>query len=85
MSASSCRELQSGNSRCERFTATLGVSPHRFQLLLRLSRAKEMLREGTCITHIAQGVGFFDHSHLDRSFRILLGMTPTQYQQAADR
>jgi AraC family transcriptional regulator len=75
-------------SKCHlvrRFTATLGVSPHRFQLLLRLSRAKAMLREGTCITHIAQGVGFFDHSHLDRSFRILLGMTPTQYQQSVDR
>jgi AraC family transcriptional regulator len=75
-------------SKCHlvrRFTATLGVSPHRFQLLLRLSRAKAMLREGTGITHIAQGVGFFDHSHLDRSFRILLGMTPTQYQQSVDR
>ena len=75
-------------SKCHlvrRFTATLGVSPHRFQLLLRLSHAKAMLREGTCITHIAQGVGFFDHSHLDRSFRILLGMTPTQYQQSVDR
>lgn len=75
-------------SKCHlvrRFTATLGVSPHRFQLLLRLSRAKAMLREGTCITHIAQGVGFFDHSHLDRSFRVLLGMTPTQYQQSVER
>ena len=75
-------------SKCHlvrRFTATLGVSPHRFQLLLRLSRAKAMLREGTSITHIAQGVGFFDHSHLDRSFRTLLGMTPTQYQQSVDR
>jgi len=64
------------------FTATLGMSPHRYQLVLRLSRAKTMLREGTCITQIAQGVGFFDHSHLDRSFRILIGMTPTQYQQS---
>ena len=75
-------------SKCHlvrRFTATLGVSPHRFQLLLRLSRAKAMLRQGTGITNIAQGVGFFDHSHLDRSFRTLLGMTPTQYQQSADR
>jgi AraC family transcriptional regulator len=75
-------------SKCHlvrRFSATLGVSPHRFQLLLRLSRAKTMLREGTSITHVAQGVGFFDHSHLDRSFRVLLGMTPTQYQQSVDR
>ena len=67
------------------FTATLGISPHRYQLLLRLSRAKAMLREGGCITQIAHGVGFFDHSHLDRSFRILVGMTPTQYQQSVAR
>ena len=72
-------------SKCHlvrRFTATLGMSPHRYQLLLRLSRAKIMLREGGGITHIAQRVGFFDHSHLDRSFRTLLGMTPTQYQRS---
>jgi AraC-like DNA-binding protein len=72
-------------SKCHlvrRFTATLGMSPHRYQLLLRLSRAKMMLREGGGITHIAQRVGFFDHSHLDRSFRALLGMTPTQYQRS---
>ena len=40
-----------------------------------------MLREGAGITHIAHGLGFSDHSHLDRSFRVLMGMTPTQYQQ----
>src|SRR6266478_778233 len=62
------------------FTSTLGISPHRYQLLLRLAHAKAMLREGSCITQIAQNVGFGDHSHLDRSFRILVGMTPTQYQ-----
>lgn len=63
------------------FTATLGITPHRYQTLLRLSRAMSMLREGTGITHIAHGVGFADHSHLDRNFRVLMGMTPTQYQQ----
>ena len=64
------------------FTSTLGISPHRYQLLLRLAHAKAMLREGFCITRIAQNVGFGDHSHLDRSFRVLVGMTPTQYQRA---
>jgi AraC-like DNA-binding protein len=60
------------------FSATLGTTPHRYQLLLRLSRAKSLLREGIGITQIAHGLGFADHSHLNRSFRILLGMTPTQ-------
>jgi AraC family transcriptional regulator len=66
------------------FTSTLGVSPHRYQLLLRLAHAKAMLREGSCITRVAQNVGFGDHSHLDRSFRVLVGMTPTQYQRALE-
>ena len=43
-----------------------------------------MLREGVCITQIAHGVGFADHSHLDRSFRVLLGMTPTQYRDTVE-
>jgi AraC-like DNA-binding protein len=67
------------------FTATLGITPHRYQLLLRLSRAKALLREGGGITQIAHGVGFSDHSHLDRSFRVLMGMTPTQYQHSLQR
>lgn len=64
------------------FTATLGITPHRYQLLLRMARAKALLREGAGITNIAHGLGFADHSHLDRSFRVLMGMTPTQYQQS---
>lgn len=65
-----------------RFAAMLGVTPHRYQLLLRLSRAKAMLRDGLCVTQIAHGVGFADHSHLDRSFRVLMGMTPTEYRRS---
>jgi len=67
------------------FTATLGITPHRYQLLLRMGRAKAMLREGTRVTQIAHGLGFADHSHLDRSFRTHMGMTPTQYQQSVGR
>jgi AraC-like DNA-binding protein len=67
------------------FTATLGITPHRYQLLLRMARAKSLLREGAGITNIAHGLGFADHSHLDRSFRVLMGMTPTQYQQSIHR
>jgi AraC-like DNA-binding protein len=66
------------------FAATLGITPHRYQLLLRLARAKALLREGAPITQIAHGLGFADHSHLNRSFRMLMGMTPTQYQQSIE-
>jgi AraC-like DNA-binding protein len=67
------------------FTATLGITPHRYQLMLRMARAKAMLREGTLVTQVAHGLGFADHSHLGRSFRTHMGMTPTQYQQSVGR
>jgi len=35
-----------------------------------------------CVTQIAHGVGFADHSHMDRSFRVLMGMTPTEYRRS---
>ena len=65
------------------FTAILGVTPHRYQLLLRLAKAKAMLCEGSEIARVAAHVGFWDQSHFDRSFRIFFGMTPTQYQKNA--
>jgi AraC-like DNA-binding protein len=65
------------------FTAILGVTPHRCQLLLRHAKAKAMLREGSEIAQVAAHAGFWDQSHFDRSFRLFVGMTPTQYRQAA--
>src|SRR5207302_10571344 len=65
------------------FTAILGVTPHRYQLLLRLAKAKAMLRAGYEIAQVAAHAGFWDQSHFDRSFRLFFGMTPTQYRQNA--
>ncbi len=66
------------------FTATLGITPHRYQLMLRMARAKAMLpREPASRKSRTDSVS--DHSHLDRSFRIHMGMTPTQYQQSVGR
>jgi len=65
------------------FTAIVGVTPHRYQLLLRLAKAKAMLHEGFEIAQVAVQAGFWDQSHFDRSFRLFVGMTPTQYQRNA--
>ena len=63
------------------FSSTLGITPHRYQLLLRVSHAKAMLRRGDKIGEVAFRVGFFDQSHLNRYFRLLVGTTPGQYQK----
>ena len=65
------------------FSATLGVTPHRCQLLLRVSHAKTLLRGGEKIVEVAFRVGFCDQSHFSRYFRLLVGITPGQYQKAA--
>ena len=65
------------------FSATLGVTPHRCQLLMRMSHAKALLRGGETIVEVAFRVGFCDQSHFSRYFRLLVGMTPGQYQKAA--
>src|SRR5438128_7232226 len=67
------------------FTAIVGVTPHRYHLLLRLAKAKAMLHEGSEIAQVAVQAGFWDQSHFDRSFRLFVGMTPTQYQKNCAR
>jgi AraC-like DNA-binding protein len=64
------------------FRTTLGITPHRCQLLLRLSQARTMLRQGTGVAEVALALGFFDQSHLDRTFRLLAGMAPSLYRTA---
>ena len=65
------------------FRSTIGITPHRCQLMLRIARAKTLLREGCEIADIALVLGFFDQSHLHRTFKMLAGTSPGRYQAAA--
>jgi AraC-like DNA-binding protein len=62
------------------FSAQFGMPPHQFQTLVRVSRAKALLREGWPIPQAASQAGFFDQSHLNRHFKRLVGVTPGQYR-----
>ena len=63
------------------FTTTLGITPHRYQVLLKVLHAKEMLRHGDPIGEVAFHVGFCDQSHFHRYFSQIVGITPGQYQK----
>jgi AraC-like DNA-binding protein len=56
------------------------MPPHQFQTLVRVSRAKALLREGWSIPQAASQVGFFDQSHFNRHFKRIIGVTPGQYR-----
>ena len=64
-----------------RFAALLGITPHRYQLMLRIFHAMEHLRRGIAIRDVAQSVGFADQSHLHRYFRRIVGVSPGLYQR----
>jgi AraC family transcriptional regulator len=61
------------------FRRSVGVSPHRYVVHLRLQRAIELAREGrSSLAEIAAHTGFADQSHLSRWIRRVRGVTLTQ-------
>jgi AraC family transcriptional regulator len=61
------------------FTRSVGVSPHRYIVHLRLQRAIELVRDGRSgLAEIAARTGFADQSHLSRWVRRVQGASLTQ-------
>ena len=61
------------------FRRHAGLPPHAFQTVLRLNEAKDLLRRGLGIPHVAQETGFFDQSHFAAAFRERFGLSPRDY------
>lgn len=64
------------------FRRYYGVTPYRYLELVRVERAKLLLRAGARISHVAFATGFSDQSHLTRQFKRVLGVTPGSYAQS---
>lgn len=68
---------------CRVFKKSMALSPHRYILLQRVDRAKELLQESELtLSEIAIQCGFYDQSHFSLQFRNFTGMTPKSYRQA---
>jgi AraC-like DNA-binding protein len=61
------------------FREQVGVPPHRYQLGLRVDRAKALLAGGASVASAAAAVGFADQAHLSRHFRRHVGLPPGRY------
>jgi len=59
------------------FTESMGIPLRPYTLWLRLQRACCDLMAGASVTAAAHSAGFSDAAHLTRTFRRMLGMTPT--------
>ncbi len=62
------------------FRRAYGVSPHRFHVLRRLDRARELLSQGEALAEVAQRCGFADQAHLSRQFRGAYGLSPGRWR-----
>jgi AraC-like DNA-binding protein len=63
------------------FKATTGVSPHRYQLQLRVDHAKRRIARGEPLAQVAAATGFVDQSHMNRQFKRYVGVPPGRYRR----
>lgn len=67
-----------------RFRAAFGVPPHRYLLTLRLGRAKALLRDTDLpITDVALASGWRSLGTFSRTFRDVVGASPSAHRRAA--
>jgi AraC family transcriptional regulator len=65
------------------FKETTGFPPHRWLLMQRVARAKELLsHSGMPIAEIALECGFADHTHLTRVFSKATGIGPASWRRS---
>lgn len=63
------------------FKAAFGLPIHSYILNHKVHRAKELLSKNMSMVDVALESGFFDQSHLNRSFKRVFQLTPKEYQK----
>ena len=67
------------------FRATFGETPHRYLQRRRIERAMFLLRTtDSSVTDVCLDVGFASLGTFSRTFRDLVGRSPTEYRRASD-
>ena len=64
------------------FTESFGAPPHRYHMVRRMDRAKNLLQTpALSVTQIGARIGFRETSSFTRAFRKFTGLTPTEYRR----
>ena len=64
------------------FKKEIGLPIHSYVLNKKVHKAKELIAENISIVEVALSSGFFDQSHLNRSFKRIFQITPKEYQSS---
>lgn len=62
------------------FRRVTGATPGKIVREMRLSQAKQLLRDEMPLAAVASAAGFSDQSHLTRCFRSAYGLTPNEFR-----
>ncbi|ADG92516.1 transcriptional regulator, AraC family [Arcobacter nitrofigilis DSM 7299] len=63
------------------FRNNTGITPHKYILIQRIEKSKDLILKGMNISSAAYSTGFSDQSHLIRSFKKVYGYTPNDFKQ----
>ena len=55
------------------FKANVGLTPHAFQINLKINQAREQLKQGVSLAELAVNLGFSDQSHFHKAFKAHTG------------
>ena len=70
------------SSFCRRFRTTTGLPPHRWQMLRRVERARQLLCDPKLmLTDIAFACGYASSAHFSTSFGSATGTTPSEFRR----
>lgn len=64
------------------FNRAVGMTPHAWQIDLRIRRARRLLDQGVPLADAALQLGFADQSHFQRAFKQRVAATPGEYRRA---
>ncbi|MDC0709358.1 helix-turn-helix transcriptional regulator [Stigmatella sp. ncwal1] len=68
------------------FKVSTGMTPFRWQTQLRLTRARELLRDGSLpLAQISLATGFAEQSHFTRVFQRWVGLSPGAWRREHQR
>lgn len=64
---------------CRAFRREIGVSPHVYQIQMRIALAKQLLLKKKPLVEVALAIGFYDQSHFNKYFKKFVGTSPLAY------
>lgn len=66
----------------KRFVSEVGMPPQSYQLFCKMERAKTLLKDGMTVRQAGVEVGMDDPYHFSKTFKNIVGMSPSHYTKS---